>query len=143
MADRNAGLRRGLDADPILRLVLPRARPQVQARGHLRGRPLGAIEAIDAGVTTTVDWSHGLQTVEHAAAALEALKEVPARFVLAYGNIQAGPWEWTAQPEVRRFRRVQERPTTGWASSWRSTSPAIPPFRSGRRSRWLAILSYP
>src|SRR5918993_1428001 len=67
------------------------------------GNLLGAIEAIDAGVTTTVDWSHGLQTVEHAAAALEALKEVPARFVLAYGNIQAGPWEWTAQPEVRRF----------------------------------------
>ena len=56
-------------------------------------------------VATTVDWSHGLQTVEHAAAALEALKEVPARFVLAYGNIQAGPWEWTAQPEVRRFSK--------------------------------------
>src|SRR4029453_16201842 len=71
------------------------------------GNLLGAIEAIDAGVTTTVDWSHGLQTVEHAAAAREALEEVPARFVLAYGNIQAGPWEWTAQPEVRRF--LEER----------------------------------
>src|ERR671910_391422 len=71
------------------------------------GNLLGAIEAIDAGVTTTVDWSHGLQTVEHAAAAVEALQEVPARFVLAYGNIQAGPWEWTAQPEVRRF--LEER----------------------------------
>ena len=67
------------------------------------GNLLGAIEAIDAGVTTTVDWSHGLQTVDHAAAAVEALQEVPARFVLAYGNIQAAPWEWTAQPEVRRF----------------------------------------
>ena len=71
------------------------------------GNLLGAIEAIDAGVTTTVDWSHGLQSVEHAAAAVEALQEVPARFVLAYGNIQAGPWEWTAQPEVRRF--LEER----------------------------------
>src|SRR5215213_9914815 len=63
------------------------------------GNLVAAWEALEAGVTTTVDWSHGLQTVEHAAAALEGLKEVPARFVLAYGNIQAGPWEWTAQPE--------------------------------------------
>jgi len=28
---------------------------------------------------------------------------VPGRFVLAYGNIQAGPWEWTADPAVRDF----------------------------------------
>ena len=26
---------------------------------------------------------------------------VPGRFVLAYGNIQAGPWEWSADPAVR------------------------------------------
>ena len=73
------------------------------------GNLLGAIEAIDAGVTTTVDWSHGLQSVDHAAAAVEALQEVPARFVLAYGNIQAAPWEWTAQPEVRRFLEERKR----------------------------------
>jgi 5-methylthioadenosine/S-adenosylhomocysteine deaminase len=72
------------------------------------GNLLGAIEAIDAGVTTTVDWSHGLQSVEHAEAAVAALREVPARFVLAYGNIQAAPWEWTAQPEVRRFLEAQK-----------------------------------
>src|SRR6266568_3666148 len=30
------------------------------------GNLLAAIEAVDAGVTTTVDWSHGLQTVEYA-----------------------------------------------------------------------------
>jgi 5-methylthioadenosine/S-adenosylhomocysteine deaminase len=80
-----------------------RFRPEDIYAGNL----LGAIEAIDAGVTATVDWSHGLQTVDHAAAAVEALQEIPARFVLAYGNIQAGPWEWTAQPEVRRF--LQDR----------------------------------
>ncbi len=71
------------------------------------GNLLSAIESIDAGVTTTVDWSHGLQSVDHAAAAVEALQEVPARFVLAYGNIQAAPWDWTVQPEVRRF--LEER----------------------------------
>src|SRR6478736_3180368 len=67
------------------------------------GNLLSAIEAIDAGVTTTVDWSHGLQTTEHADAAVDALEEVPGRFVLAYGNIQQGPWEWSATPEFRDF----------------------------------------
>jgi cytosine/adenosine deaminase-related metal-dependent hydrolase len=74
-------------------------RPQDVYAGNL----LSAIEAIDAGVTTTVDWSHGLQTVEHADAAVDALEEVPGRFVLAYGNIQQGPWEWSAAPEFADF----------------------------------------
>jgi cytosine/adenosine deaminase-related metal-dependent hydrolase len=56
------------------------------------GNRLAAIESLDAGVTTTVDWSHGLQTIDHGEAALDALRSVPGRFVLAYGNIQGGPW---------------------------------------------------
>jgi cytosine/adenosine deaminase-related metal-dependent hydrolase len=67
------------------------------------GNLLSAVEALDAGVTTTVDWSHGLQTTEHADAAVDALQAVPGRFVLAYGNIQAGPWEWATRPEFREF----------------------------------------
>jgi 5-methylthioadenosine/S-adenosylhomocysteine deaminase len=67
------------------------------------GNVLSAWESLEAGVTTTVDWSHGLQTVDHADAAADALQSVPGRFVLAYGNIQAGPWEWTADPAVRDF----------------------------------------
>jgi cytosine/adenosine deaminase-related metal-dependent hydrolase len=74
-------------------------RPQDIYAGNL----LAAIEAIESGVTTTVDWSHGLQTTDHAEAAVQALQEVPGRFVLAYGNIQAGPWEWSAAPEFRDF----------------------------------------
>ncbi|MGI5152181.1 amidohydrolase family protein [Plantactinospora sp. CA-294935] len=72
------------------------------------GNLLAAIEAIDAGVTTTVDWSHGLQTPQHADAAVDALEAVPGRFVLAYGNIQQGPWEWATSPEFRDFveRRI-------------------------------------
>lgn len=74
-------------------------RPQDVYAGNL----LSAVESLDAGVTTTVDWSHGLQTVDHADAAVDALQAVPGRFVLAYGNIQAGPWEWSAAPEFRQF----------------------------------------
>jgi 5-methylthioadenosine/S-adenosylhomocysteine deaminase len=67
------------------------------------GNVLSAIEALDAGVTTTVDWSHGLQTVDHADAAVDALQAVPGRFVLAYGNIQQGPWEWATSADFRSF----------------------------------------
>jgi cytosine/adenosine deaminase-related metal-dependent hydrolase len=74
-------------------------RPQDIYAGNL----LSAIEAIDAGVTTSVDWSHNLQTIDHAEASADALAEVPGRFVLAYGNIQAAPWEWSAAPEFRDF----------------------------------------
>ncbi|GAB2736182.1 amidohydrolase family protein [Nocardioides pakistanensis] len=74
-------------------------RPQDIHAGNL----LSAVEALDAGVTTSVDWSHGLQTTEHADAAVDALEAVPGRFVLAYGNIQAGPWEWSTKPEFRSF----------------------------------------
>src|ERR687885_256332 len=82
-------------------------RPQDVHAGNL----LSAIESLDAGVTTTVDWSHGLQTVDHADAAVDALEAVPGRFILAYGNIQQGPWEWSTRPEFRDFyvRRVQGR----------------------------------
>jgi cytosine/adenosine deaminase-related metal-dependent hydrolase len=82
-------------------------RPQDIYAGNL----LSALEAIDAGVTTTVDWSHGLQTVEHGEAAVDALEEVPGRFVLAYGNIQAGPWDWATSADFRAFakRRMDSR----------------------------------
>jgi 5-methylthioadenosine/S-adenosylhomocysteine deaminase len=76
-----------------------RFRPEDIYAGNL----VSAWESLEAGVTTTVDWSHGLQTPDHAEAAVDALRAVPGRFVLAYGNIQAGPWEWTADPAVRSF----------------------------------------
>jgi cytosine/adenosine deaminase-related metal-dependent hydrolase len=76
-------------------------RPQDVRAGNL----LAAIEAIDAGVTTTVDWSHGLQTTGHAEAAVDALRAVPGRFVLAYGNIQQAPWEWATSPDFQAFAR--------------------------------------
>jgi len=69
------------------------------------GNLLGAVEALDAGVTTTVDWSHGLRSVDHADAAVDALEAVPGRWVLAYGNIQDGPWNWSTAPEFRDFYR--------------------------------------
>jgi 5-methylthioadenosine/S-adenosylhomocysteine deaminase len=76
-------------------------RPQDVYAGNL----LSAIESLDAGVTTTVDWSHGLQTIDHADAAVDALEAVPGRFVLGYGNLQQGPWEWSASADFKSFVR--------------------------------------
>jgi cytosine/adenosine deaminase-related metal-dependent hydrolase len=70
------------------------------------GGLLAALEALEAGVTTCVDWSHNLQTPQHADAAVDALAAVPGRFVLAYGNIQDAPANWTADPG---FRDVLDR----------------------------------
>ncbi|MBX6383723.1 MAG: amidohydrolase family protein [Microbispora sp.] len=93
------------------------------------GNLLAAIEAIDAGVTTVVDWSHGLRTVDHADAAVDALQAVPGRFVLAYGNIQAPPAEWTAAPEFRDFirRRITGDDMLGFQIAFDVTGdPAFP-----------------
>jgi cytosine/adenosine deaminase-related metal-dependent hydrolase len=55
-----------------------------------------------------VDWSHNNHTTDHADAAVDALQAIPGRFVFAYGNIQAPPWEWSTTPEFRDFvsRRI-------------------------------------
>jgi 5-methylthioadenosine/S-adenosylhomocysteine deaminase len=94
------------------------------------GNLLGAIEAIDAGVTTTVDWSHGLQTTQHADAAVDALQAVPGRFVLAYGNLQQGPWEWSATSEFRDFvnRRITGSDMLGFSMAFDipGSDPAFP-----------------
>src|SRR4051794_39600846 len=65
--------------------------------GHFRpedtyaGTLLGAVEALDAGVTTVVDWSHNINGPEHADAAWQALLDAGGRAVFAYGasNAQA------------------------------------------------------
>jgi len=93
------------------------------------GNLLAAIEALDAGVTTVVDWSHGLQTVDHADAAVDALRAVPGRFVLAYGNIQQAPAEWTAAPQFRDFvrRRITGDDMLGFQIAFDVTGdPAFP-----------------
>lgn len=74
-------------------------RPEDVATGNL----LSAWDALDAGVTTSVDWSHGLSTLDHAEAALDALESSGGRFVFAPGNIFAGPWDWSTTADFKEF----------------------------------------
>jgi len=74
-------------------------RPQDIAAGNA----VSAIDALESGVTASVDWSHGLQSIDHAEAARDALIDSPGRFVLAYGNAWAPPAVWTADPAIQAF----------------------------------------
>ena len=106
------------------------------------GNLLAAVEAVDAGVTTVVDWSHGLQTVDHADAAVDALRSVPGRFVLAYGNIQQAPAEWTAAPQFRDFvgRRITGDDMLGFQLAFDVTGdPAFPEKGAFEVARELGV----
>jgi cytosine/adenosine deaminase-related metal-dependent hydrolase len=106
------------------------------------GNTLAAIEALDSGVTTCVDWSHGLQTVEHADAAVDALRSVPGRFVLAYGNIQQPPAVWSAAPEFRDFvsRRITGDDMLGFQLAFDVTGdPAFPEKPAFEVARELGV----
>lgn len=46
----------------------------------------GALECINAGITTLLDWSHINNTPEHPDAAIQGLKEAGLRAVYAYGS---------------------------------------------------------
>jgi cytosine/adenosine deaminase-related metal-dependent hydrolase len=69
---------------------------------------LGALECLNAGITTLLDWSHNNNTPEHADAAIAGLRDAGIRGVWAYGN---GNDEWvppndkpTNLADVRRVR---------------------------------------
>jgi cytosine/adenosine deaminase-related metal-dependent hydrolase len=73
------------------------------------GNYLGALEALDAGITTLVDWSHNLGTPEHADAAVQALKDTGMRAVFAHGG---GSAQWGSLPSSNNHpedaRRVRD-----------------------------------
>jgi cytosine/adenosine deaminase-related metal-dependent hydrolase len=74
------------------------------------GNLTGALQAMDAGVTTVFDWSHIQHSPQHSDAAVAALKSSGIRAVFGYGFPNLGP-EWffeskNAVPEdIRRVRR--------------------------------------
>ncbi len=72
----------------------------------------GALEALECGVTTVLDWAHIMNTPEHADASIAALRESGARAVFAHSAPQDDPPKWWSNsdrnhPEdVRRVRRI-------------------------------------
>jgi 5-methylthioadenosine/S-adenosylhomocysteine deaminase len=70
---------------------------------------LGALDALDSGITTLYDWSHNNNSPEHADASVQGLKDSGIRGVFGYGNANA---EWfppntipTNYDDIRRVRK--------------------------------------
>src|SRR5688500_19547774 len=91
---RNIGTDIPLEGDAsyltiILNIIAPVYRPEDAYIGNL----VGLYGAIDAGITTILDWSHIQATREHANAVIKALQESGMRAVFAYG------YPWWKEPE--------------------------------------------
>ena len=75
------------------------------------GTLLGALEALDAGVTTLLDFCHSITTPDHADEALRGLREAGCRAVFAYGyHAIASPHATFADNDARiaDARRIRE-----------------------------------
>ena len=98
--------------------ILDKFAPNYRADDVLAGNRWGAIECANAGITTLVDWSHIMNTPDHADAAVEGLRDAGIRSVFAFGfpntSIQAwwfGPdWGGSVEringDEAHRMRKV-------------------------------------
>jgi len=65
---------------------------------------VSALGAINAGVTTVLDWSHIGNSPEHTDAAIDGLRESGLRAVYAFGGGAGGPKNQFPQ-DIRRLRR--------------------------------------
>ena len=73
----------------VLHKLAPAFRPEDAYVGNL----VSALGAIDAGITTLLDWSHIQGSPAHTDAVVEALRDSGLRAVFAYGFPWWGKWE--------------------------------------------------
>jgi 5-methylthioadenosine/S-adenosylhomocysteine deaminase len=97
-----------------------RFRPQDVAAGNL----VGALECLDAGITTVQDYSHIQRTPEHADAALDALERSGIRAVFGYGPSPLSGGAVNAGELRRIMARRSERIGLAVASIGPSFAPA-------------------
>jgi 5-methylthioadenosine/S-adenosylhomocysteine deaminase len=96
----------GAGYDPA---VLNGIAPRHSAEDVYAGTLWGALQALDAGITTIGDWAHNLQSSEHADADLRGLQESGIRGYFLYGG--PGPASKEPNPphplDARRMRDEQ------------------------------------
>jgi cytosine/adenosine deaminase-related metal-dependent hydrolase len=73
----------------VLRTLAPAFRPEDAYAGNL----VSAVGAIDAGITTLLDWSHIQASPAHTDAVVQALRDSGLRAVFGYGFPWWGKWE--------------------------------------------------
>src|SRR6201987_4983966 len=97
--------------------VLTGIAPKHSADDVYAGTLWGALQALDAGITTIADWAHNLQSAAHADADLRGLRESGVRGYFLYG----GPGPATGDPDPPGIVRPSglprlTAPATGLAS---------------------------
>jgi cytosine/adenosine deaminase-related metal-dependent hydrolase len=93
-------------------IVLDQLAPAYRPEDVYAGNYLGSLEAIDAGVTTVLDWSHINNTPEHADEAIRGLTEAKLRAVYCYGNPNTSLADWWYTSTLKApedIRRVRDR----------------------------------
>jgi 5-methylthioadenosine/S-adenosylhomocysteine deaminase len=79
----------------ILDKFAPHYRPEDVESSNL----WGALECVNAGITTLVDWSHIMNTPDHADAAIRGLQQSKIRSVFAYGFPNTSLVDWWFGPD--------------------------------------------
>jgi 5-methylthioadenosine/S-adenosylhomocysteine deaminase len=79
--------------------ILDRFAPKYRPDDVYAANLWGALECINAGITTLVDWSHIMNTPAHADAAIRALQESKIRSVFAYGFPNTSLQDWWFGPD--------------------------------------------
>ncbi len=70
---------------------------------------MGALEALNGGITTLLDWSHVNNTPEHADAAIHGLTEAGIRGIYAHGvPVGADWWSYSSKEHPEDVRRIRK-----------------------------------
>lgn len=81
--------------------ILDQFAPKYRADDVLAANRWGALECINAGITTLVDWSHIMNTRDHAYAAIEGLQDTGIRSVFAFGFPNTSLLTWWFGPDYQ------------------------------------------
>ncbi len=84
---------------PTSTAILDKFAPHYRADDVYAANLWGALESINAGITTLVDWSHIMNTHDHADEAIRALQESGIRSVFAFGFPNTSLQEWWFGPD--------------------------------------------
>ena len=101
----------------VLHKLAPAFRPEDAYMGNL----LSALGAIDAGITTLLDWSHIQGSPEHTDAVIQALEDSGMRAVFGYGFPWWGKWEerqpsWFVRAATEHFSSQDQMVTLALAA---------------------------
>ncbi len=107
----------------VLGVLAPVYRPQDAYVGDL----IGTLGAIDAGVTTILDWSHIQNTPEHTDAVIQGIQESGIRAVFAYGNPNTSLADWWFNSSLEHPEDIRRLRTQYFASDDQLITLALAP----------------